>query len=178
MLQLQISETAAQQALEGNPNAATSRRILGIELQAQRLFSSQVAQAEEKLRAALSSISGLNARVLELMNAHDAVHGEKAVLDAVMLDKDEALKGKMRELEGVKKQLASTYASASALREELRGVQEERDVALSSQTETAAQLAGAQAQSAVCSMALLLCHTHCWLHGFSVPYACALCKLI
>jgi hypothetical protein len=157
-LRLQISENLAQQALEGNPNATMSRRILGIELQAQRLFSSQVAQAEEKLRAALDSISGLHARVHELTNAHDTAHGEKATLDAMMLDKDEAIKGKMRELEGVKKQLASTYASASSLREELRGVRDERDAAISSHNEVAALLAGAQAQCAVCSMASLPVH--------------------
>ena len=47
----------------------------------------------------------------------------------MLADKEEAVKGKIREVESVRKQLAGALANGEALREELKGMREQRDAA-------------------------------------------------
>lgn len=155
LLQFYIAESASQPALtaEASELAELSLRTLSVEVNAHQLITSEVCQAEERLQVALRAVAALQERVQELSQARDAAQGEKASLDWVVADAEEAVRAKIRELEGVKKQLTSATASAAALRDELKVAREERDAALASVKDHAKRLSEQQTFAVVRSQA-------------------------
>jgi HD superfamily phosphohydrolase len=116
----------------------------------------QAAAAEDRLQEATVKIAELEQHASQLSKGRDDDAGAKEVLHAALAKTEEEILDRVREMEGLKKVLASERLSLGKLREEVQALLTERDRTRAASRVAAAEAADAAIELKVC--AWLLAH--------------------
>ena len=109
-------------------------------------LTDRVAASEARVRAAVAAAAELKRRVEELGRARDDAAGKRGASDARLRERDEAIVEKVREVEGVRAELAAAQAALEAARAEAADAARAREVAVAAASKADATRADAAAQ--------------------------------